>query len=53
MIIADDKSMKKNSVCPGIRFEPISKNEIGMGRSWSFTKEAKNKLKEEGALSNF
>ncbi len=44
MIIADDKSMKKNSVCPGIRFEPISKNEIGMGRSWSFTKEAKEKL---------
>lgn len=40
--------MKKNTVCPGIRFDPIGERDLSFAKSFAYTKEAKDKLIESG-----
>jgi hypothetical protein len=40
--------MKKNTVCPGIRFDPIGETELTFAKSFAYTKQAKDKLIESG-----
>lgn len=53
MIIADDKQMKKQTVCPGVRFDPITESVLNFGKSFAYTTKARKQMTEDGALSAF
>lgn len=44
MTIADDKQMIKSINCPGIRLDPIGEKELTFAKSFSYTKDYKDKL---------
>jgi hypothetical protein len=45
--------MKHSVTCPGVRFDPLGEKTLSFAKSFGYTKSAKEKLIEQGAMSAF